>query len=342
MNINKKLLSFRYKKNFLLNRNKRKKIKFTLHKNNIGFHISCPICSGVEGYLISEVDRIGFPCDTVICKECDFVFNNSYISNPNEFYETHFGADRWGDPEINFMKRTSSDSFSWKRFSFLLNKLNSKFTEIEKILEIGCGDGCNLMPYHLIGKSVSGCDFSLPFLEPGLKRGLNLIHGNIDSIKEDGDFDLIMLIHSFEHVMDLDTTVQSVSKRLRAGGYVFVEVPGIVGWNQTREKSLKEMGLVSSNNFLQYLQFEHNYHFSLKHLKLIWERNGFELVYGDEWVRAIFRKKDNKKFLNEVKLDESLSNIFGHLKIVENDFLKFTNLLFGFGRKVIRKFSSNN
>ena len=80
----------------------------------------------------------------------------------------------------------------------------------------------------------------------------------------------------------------------------------------------------------------------MKHLKLIWERNGFELVYGDEWVRAIFRKKDNNKLLNEVKLDESLSNIFGHLKIVENDFLKFANLLFGFGRKVIRKFSSNN
>ena len=341
MNISRKLLSFRFKKNFFINRNKLKKIEFNPHKN-IGSHSSCPICSCIEVYLISEVDRIGFHCDTVVCKECDFVFNNSYISNPKEFYEAQFGVGRWGDPEKNFIKRTSLDSFSWKRFSFLLNKLNEKFTTIEKILEIGCGDGCNLMPYHLIGKSVTGCDFSLPFLEPGLKRGLNLIQGDIGSINDYSSFDLIMLIHSFEHVMDLDATIQSASKLLKEGGFIFVEVPGIFGWNQTREKSIKEMGLKSSNNFLQYLQFEHNYHFSLEHLKIIWERNGFELVYGDEWVRAIFRKKDNKKLLNDIKFDNNQLNILGHLKLVEKDFLKFTNLLFGFGRRVIRKFSFLN
>ena len=343
MNINSKLLSFRYKKKSFLNHSKRKKLEVTPNKIDKGSYTSCPICSSDEVYLISEVDRVGFPCDTVICKKCEFVFNNSYISNPNEFYENQFGEVRWGNPEKNFIKRTSIDSFSWKRFSFLIKTLGENFSQIERILEIGCGDGCNLLPYHLIGKLVTGCDFAAPFLEPGLKRGLNLIQGDVNSIPDKSDFDLIMLIHSFEHVINLDATVQSVSNRLAAGGFVFVEVPGIIGWNQIREKSNQAMGLKTSNNFLQYLQFEHNYHFTLEHLKLIWERNGFEMTYGDEWVRAIFRKKhtvelsNNKSSFNEYSL-----NTMNHLINVEKDYLKISNLLSGIGRRFIRKISSNN
>jgi len=340
MEVNRKLLSFRYKKYFLINRLKLKKNKFSTYSYNIKSHDACPLCSSKEAFLISEVDRVGFLCNTVMCKECDFVFNNSYISEPNDLYEKHFGADRWGDPEKNFIRRTSLDSYSWKRFSFLLNILNGEFSKIERVLEIGCGDGCNLMPYHFLGKSVMGCDFSLPFLEPGLKRGLNLIQGDVDSIKEKENFDLIMLIHSLEHVIDLDMVVQSISERLSKGGFVFIEVPGVIGWNQARDSYSKEMGLESSNNFLQYLQFEHNYHFSLKHLVKLFERHDFELVYGDEWVRAIFQKKNNYNEINKIKIDSSSIGLFNHLKLVEKDYLKLNNLILGLVRRLLKIMSS--
>jgi len=336
MKINNKLLSFRYSKRFFLNRNLLKKIEPRFAQIKQGAHSFCPICSGQEVNLISEVDRDGFPCDTVICIKCDFVFNNSYITNSTEFYGDQFGKDRWGDPEKSFINRTSLDAFTWKRFSFLIKTLDKNFSEIETILEIGCGDGCNLWPYQLIGKSVVGCDLSLPFLEVSQTKGLNLILGDADSIKTQSNFDLILLIHSFEHIMDMDATVQSTYKRLKDGGFVFVEVPGIINWNQPKKGLLSDMGLKSSNNFLKYLQFEHNYHFSLEHLKTVWERNGFELVYGDEWVRAIFIKKDKKKLTNKVILNNNSSSLYAHLKNVEKDFLKFTNLLAGIMRRIIR------
>ena len=343
MNINRKLLSFRYRKKSFLNRSKRKKLEITPNKIDKGSHTYCPICSSDEVYLISEVDRVGFPCDTVMCKKCEFVFNNSYISNPNEFYANQFGKARWGNPEKNFIKRTAKDSFSKQRFAFLIETLGENLSNIERILEIGCGDGCNLLPYHLMGKSVTGCDFNTRFLEPGLKRGLNLIKGDVNSIPDKSNFDLIMLIHSFEHVINLDATVQSASNRLIAGGLVFVEVPGIIGLNQIREKSNQDKGLKTSNNFLAYLQFEHNYHFTLEHLKLIWERNGFEMTYGDEWVRAIFRKKHTAELSNnESSFNKYSSNTMNHLINVEKDYLKISNLLSGIGRLFIRKISSNN
>ena len=44
-------------------------------------------------------------------------------------------------------------------------------------------------------------------------------------------FDLIMIIHAFTHVIDIDEMVHQIGKRLKPGGLVYVEVPGIVNWN---------------------------------------------------------------------------------------------------------------
>jgi len=341
MKINSELLSFRFRKSFLLNRLRFYKIKSTFIDIKKESHDCCPICLGEEVDLISEVDRVGFPLNTVICKKCGFVFNTSFISNSIEYYGKQFGKDRWRNPEKNFLKRTSQDSFSPKRFKFLEKTLGKQFLQIEKILEIGCGDGCNLLPYHLIGKSVVGLDFNDEFLAPGRSRGMELIVGDINSIPKDTKFDLIMLIHSFEHVVNLNEMVQQVYSKLNPGGFVFVEVPGIVNWNQTKLASKSTMGLNSSNNFMGYLQFQHNYHFDLGHLKYIWERNNFTMVQGDEWVRVIFKKKDvdNPEYIEaQPNLNGLNQNIIQHLKEVEKDFLKIQNLMRGFMKLISRKF----
>ena len=336
--IHKKIINFRYKKNFILNRIKLKKSSFSSNQFSFESHDSCPICFCKEVFLISEVDRIGFPCDTVVCKKCSFVFNNSYIKNPKEFYENHWGDERWGDPEASFIKRSSPDAFTWKRFEFLKEKLLANFHQIVTVLEIGCGDGCNLLPYHQAGKKVIGCDFDSRFLEPGRKRGLNLVQGNVESVVTQNNFDLIMLIHSFEHVVSLDKTINSISKKTAPNGLIFIEVPGIIGWNKTRNNFSTDMGLKSSNNFMNYIQFQHNYHFNLECLKNIWEMNGFEMIYGDEWVRAIFRKKSTHIKKTKVLIDKNHSyNIIEHLNIVEADFMNFSNLFFGFLRVISRK-----
>ena len=337
---NYKLLSFRYKKLFLLNRYKSHKIKSILNNIKKEEHSFCPICLGEEVNLISEVDRVGFLVDTVVCVKCEFVFNSSYIANPIEYYRKEFGEDRWENPEKSFLRRTSQGSFSPKRFEFIKKTIGDDFSKIEKILEVGCGDGCNLLPYYLIGKSVVGCDFNVNFLIPGRKRGMELIEGDIQSIPESRKFDLIMLIHSFEHLINLDEMVKQVSSHLNPGGFVFVEVPGIVNWNRTINNKKSDMGLNSSNNFMGYLQFQHNYHFDLGHLKYIWERNNFEIVEGDEWVRAIFKRNEANSDV-KTSYDELNQNVIKHLKEVERDFLSIQNLMSGFIKLIYRRLFRN-
>ena len=340
MKIKHSIIGFRYRKGFIINILLAKNIK--LNENKIfKNHRYCPICNTDEYEIIAEVDRVGMLTETVVCSTCDFVFNNSFIMDPNSFYSSEWGTERWGDPKDNFLRRTASDAFSWKRLAYIAKKLGKYFEKIETVLEVGCGDGCNLLPYHLIGKNVIGCDFDPRFLAPGREKGMELIEGDLSNIPVDRKFDLIMLIHSFEHMIKLDEIVQEVYGRLNRGGLVFVEVPGILNWNRTKNATKTAMGLKSSNNFLGYLQFQHNYHFDLGHLKYIWERNGFEMVEGDEWVRAIFKKKAVKESTHietQPNWNELNKNVILHLKGVEKDFLRLQNLICGFVKLIFRKF----
>lgn len=342
MNITNTLLSFRYSNSFILNKIKKKKLKSSVNFIKVGSHDSCPICDCRNVDLIAEVDRVGFPCQTVVCQQCQFVFNNSFIVNTTDFYSNEWGSEHWGDPERSFQKRTATDNYAWKRMAYLAKNLNTEFQKISNILEIGCGDGCNLFPYHLIGKRVVGCDFDVNFLRPGRERGLELVVGGVESISKSNSFDLIMLIHSFEHVINMDETIQSVADRIKPNGLVYVEDPGVLGLNRVNSGAMQSMGLKSSNNFLGYLQFQHNYHFDLGHLKAVWERNGFEMILGDEWVRAIFRKK--KTFENtqpefkEGGVGFNLENsTLSYLSKVERDFLSVRNFFCRLNNLISRK-----
>ena len=56
--------------------------------------------------------------------------------------------------------------------------------------------------------------------------------------------------------------------------------------------------------------------------------NGFEMIYGDEWVRAIFRKKDNVNSINnKISFDNNSLDVMSHLKKVEKDYLKLSNFV---------------
>ena len=297
-----------------------------------GNSLICKICKGTTFDLIAEVDRVGFQCDTIVCNNCNFVFNKNFISNPVDFYKNFYGENRWVDPILNFNKRIAEDAFSWKRFNYLNNFFDNN---INKILEVGCGDGCNLYPFFKDGKQVTGYDFGSDFLQPGIALGMDLRYGDINNVDPTSKFDLIMLVHSYEHFIDLDKVLKLTYNLLSENGYVYVEVPGILSMNKVNAESETIMGVPSSNNFKNYIQFEHNYHFSLKHLTYIWEKNGFFLIKGDEGIRAIFSKKTIEKKYKKVKIKD-LKNIkvISHLKTVEKDFLSLSNII----KAMIKKF----
>ena len=350
------ILSHRFRNNskglFLTNRKMSlraketlKRLKEEINKGNIEQreHESCPLCFGKEAILIAEKDRYGIPCETVICKCCGLVFNDSFFDEVSleVVYEEFYGDINFDGvaPEGSFFKRTRPDAYSWKRFAFIALKLDTILKELKTIFEIGCRDGCNLLPFYLAGKEVMGCDFDEEYLDVGRRRGLNLLRGGTDSLVASGrQADLIILSHVFEHFVDIDKSIADVRKMLTPRGYVYVEVPGLLNWNRKSSDFISEDGCKSSNNFLMYLQSVHNYCFDLEKVSSFFERNGFEMVIGDEWVRALFRKSDSTELTKGNYYNpNSAERILAYLQTVERDFRSPTTQLNRFARKLLQK-----
>lgn len=295
----------------------------------------CPLCGCRTAELIAEIDREGYPCDTVICDKCDFVFNDSKIADPASFYAETWAEERWRDPYSSFKMRTSLDSFSWRRYNFILSETKNFFSEKRIIIELGCGDGCNLFPFHLTGHTVIGLDYNERFLEPGSKAGMRLIKMSDGPPADLPKADMVMIVHALEHVKDLDKFINQVSQLIADDGQIYIEVPGIRGFNRVNKDRQKQMGVRSSNDFLAYLQYQHNFHFDAAHLKYLWSENGYEVMYCDEFVRALLKRND--KATQEI-LPGKENNILAFLQELEADYRSFSNYLRRLLRYISRKF----
>jgi len=92
-----------------------------------------------------------------------------------------------------------------------------------RILDVGCGSGSFLRMLHAAGfRNVQGVDL---FLEKSIAYadGLRVLKGSLDDCE--GEWDVIMFHHSFEHLPDPLATLTAAARRLASRGTVLVRVP---------------------------------------------------------------------------------------------------------------------
>lgn len=100
------------------------------------------------------------------------------------------------------------------------------------ILEIGCGDGGNLLPFAQYGCKVTGIDISINrikqaqdfFLEAGLKA--QLIASDIFKIDDFGKlFDIIIMHDVIEHIADKERLLKQLKIYVKDNGIIFIGFP---------------------------------------------------------------------------------------------------------------------
>ncbi|BCI63826.1 class I SAM-dependent methyltransferase [Coprobacter secundus] len=100
------------------------------------------------------------------------------------------------------------------------------------ILEIGCGDGGNLLPFAQYGCKVTGIDISINrikqaqdfFLEAGLKA--QLIASDIFKIDDFGKlFDIIVMHDVIEHIADKERLLKQLKIYVKDNGIIFIGFP---------------------------------------------------------------------------------------------------------------------
>lgn len=254
-------------------------------------HPSCPLCGGTEVLGIADKDRNGLPLPLVLCHDCGLVFAAS-VPTPQaaaRYYSgfAHVFKTQTRTAAELFAQRTQPGAFAWTRHAFVTSALGEGYDRVRVVAEIGCSDGCNLLPYARDGRRVVGCDLDGLRVAEGRKAGLDLREGPfLDDLI--GQVDLLILSHVIEHLVDVPAFLARAVTLLAPGGVIYAEIPGI-GMIRSRGEWWSTDGYGASNDLLGYLQFEHNYAFDLTTLSAFAARAGLVAEGGDEVARTLLR-----------------------------------------------------
>ena len=126
-----------------------------------------------------------------------------------------------------------------------------------RVLEVGAGGGWNLLPFQRAGAEVLGLDYSASLVELGRDQGIPMTTGGFGVL--DGRFDVIILSHVLEHLLDPRSAL------LRLRGHL---LPSRQPLYRSTEHSAFGMGQI---------QLAHTYYFSPRTLKNVVESSGWQL-----------------------------------------------------------------
>lgn len=246
--------------------------------------VPCGICGSNQSEKLSQKDRYGLRLPVVICKECGLIYTNPRMNQSSyaQFYDCEYrqlyhGAEY---PIDELYKKTLTRG---KRISSFLKNASLEILG-KRVLEVGCGAGGILSHFRdEFNCEIKGCDFGSQGVEYGVKQhGLDLEVGDLKSISLSWKADIIIYSHVLEHILDLKSEFERVNEILADDGILYIEVPSVKGIRQNYDF-----------DFLRYLQNAHTYHFTLTTLSNLMHQHGFELITGNEFTQAAFKKTEN-------------------------------------------------
>ncbi|MDR3705527.1 MAG: class I SAM-dependent methyltransferase [Paludibacteraceae bacterium] len=236
--------------------------------------------------VVAEKDRYGLPISQILCCNCGLIRSGVTFDEESnaEFYKTYYRPIYSSEkPTDDFFNQQIKTGHQFIKFI----KQNIPFDNIDHLAEIGCGAGGILMPFKAEGKRVDGYDYGQEYLKYGIAKGLNLHCGGYEQI-EDASLDLIILSHVMEHFLDPIDEMTQIVKKIKAGKYLLVEVPGVF-W-------------ISEGYFnpIWYFQNAHVFNYYSDYLSVFFKSLGLKVLYGDERCTFICQKPVNWK-LDDVK-----------------------------------------
>lgn len=248
--------------------------------------IPCIVCDGSDFRILSDKDRYGLSINIVICKKCGLIQTNPRMTKESQlkFYEREyrkFYCDNEEPSDKFFEEQVSRGKCI---YDLVCNYTKERFTE-KVVVEIGTGAGGILQIFKENQNATLGLDLNTKYLKYGADKGMNLSFGTLDNLK---DFkmkpDLVIYSHVLEHLPNPVEELRILKKYLKPSSIVYIEVPGV-----------KDLKTTHNQNFQEYIHIAHNYHFSLKTLKNVIRKAGFEMCYENEGIISLLKISNSRE-----------------------------------------------
>jgi len=233
--------------------------------------------------VISRLEMHAINLEVLLCRKCGLIRSaDVFDAQSNAGYYRHEYREILSGGRNVVEEFFASQLDRGTSFIDILNR-SRVIQEIESVVEIGCGSGGVLYPFHSMGKKVSGYDYDNDYLEYGRSKGMEMVclGENSSSIPQTAP-DLLILSHVVEHFLEPKRELTEHIERVKPGKYLLIEVPGVF-CSSTKGKL--------HGYPVRYFQFAHVIQFFYReYLEIFYKAFGLEIIYGDETATFVLKK----------------------------------------------------
>jgi len=187
-------------------------------KHGVMVEVDCPACgrNRPSPYLTKQ----GFAI--VKCGECELFYVNP---RPSEEAQINFFVSSKAIGLYSEMVESTRAARSTLIFEPLVDRIFSTFGSAGgRLLEVGCGAGLLLDALVRRGTSwqIQGVEPNARAVEICRAKGLDVIHGSLESLESTASYDLVVFWAVFDHFFDPCAMVKKAADLLRPGGSVLI------------------------------------------------------------------------------------------------------------------------
>ena len=258
--------------------------------NNILYKQSCYVCESTDLKVISEIDRFGFFYPTAVCNQCGNVQQAEYYNEDvlNDFYSNYYRKIYGNQPPSELFDDQKND-MGKDLFAFVSSIISPK-----KVLEVGCGAGGLLSVFKENNCDVVGLDFDDDYLQIARDNGIKVHNGSLEVLGNEEKFDVIILSHVLEHIVDPFPFLESLVEHLLEDGVLYIEVPSL--------NTVASGSGGYSYDLLRYWQNAHTIHFSNLSLRLLCKRVGLRCVKSTDFIKSCWVLTEDGRKLTEQEM----------------------------------------
>lgn len=171
--------------------------------------------------------------------------------------------------EKDFLEEYLGEIESYREYFSGKVKKISKYIQKGKLLDIGCGPGVFLEEMKKAAFTVLGVDMSAVVVDYCKSKSLQVMRKSIyDSYFKNRKYDIVSAFQVIEHTTDADKFIKKIYPLLRKNGLITLSTPDVDGF----------IAKIQGTKWFEYYNLEHNYFFTMESIKILLEKNGFEIL----------------------------------------------------------------
>jgi len=235
---------------------------------------NCSVCKSnnfIKLFSVGDFDNIGLDFDLLKCKICGMV--QIYPLPDKKLLNTYYQQTYYGAGRLKFISAVEkavvlANKYRANKIVKYITKVPSHKKTISKILDIGCGRGLLLNAFKKKGFDCFGVERE-EFTSTHEDK-LTIFKKDLKDIGfKTVSMDVIVLWHVFEHLIDPTKTLEELTRILKPGGLLVLSVPNFNSFQSFYFK----------NHWFHLDLPRHHYHFSLKNLNMLLNKNNYTIIY---------------------------------------------------------------